>query len=78
MITNTSAKDIGHLIARKRRGNVKISDRNTEAPVLLPTFIWSGCRSFESWLSEYAMNRVRKCDVMNILFLEYFNFDLKF
>ena len=35
MITNTSAKGIDHTIARKGRGSNKISDRSTEAPVLL-------------------------------------------
>jgi len=35
MITNTSAKGIGHIIATKGRGNSKSSDRSTEAQVLL-------------------------------------------
>ena len=35
IIINTSAKGIGYIIAKKERGNNKISDRSTEAQVLL-------------------------------------------
>ena len=56
MITSASAKGIGHIMAKRGRGNIKVSDRSTEAPLLLFTFIWSGCLSFESWLREYVMN----------------------
>ena len=35
MISSTSAKGIGHMIANKGRGNIKISERSSEAPVML-------------------------------------------